>query len=733
MIMSERLDQALRAIKDCHTKRHWDDFFAKYFDVLSSHANPKLIGDIFRKLESDPQSLNYDPRLWGALLVGATSCWNLEAGVNIAEFCKKLTVPVVSIPAAQVFLEVGKPGISRDYAQRSLRLASISDLDRINLELLVASSFAEEGKTDHAVRVLSKVVTLVRSAQMSHRERADFVMRMGRLQYFMGRYPEAAAAFEEAAPILLELQDWEGAARALFNAGACIQNSGAEKTEDATALVEKARKLSIEHNLPGPRSHCEAFYGVEAFSKGNFIGAREHFRRAMTVLPASDKSFRRLHIMSFLSFTYFAMGKYALGIKFGRQTIELAALDASERFKTRYQALEAEILWEEGKIPESMQVLQSATHQLALHGVRNLEELSTLSRYQIQLAAMGEASSEKFKVDESLQKNQTQWLEYKYSRVLLLASAAETSVDLLAELEDCLKMARILDALNHQAYILLAIISQHLQRHELDKVQQRLSSLEIAVSRLGDTPLGAKLQFIYAAIAYQKGDFDRAFKLLHATEKMVAVSWPDRFAAHACLATLRGESPRFQYDWQEKLVARFVRSYFAPTLRFSNGKSLIVSDHYTVNLEKHPAMADLIQYLVAAPAGGVTLAEIQGNVWKESVNAQGWQQKIRNAVMRVRDLCPYTIAPIVIHNEKLRFFGEAIDIVKDVSDEPSVDRRIQHLLSQSPLSSQQLAEKTNVSLATVKRLLKRMTDEKQIAVRKDGRNVVYQANGMSAH
>lgn len=730
--MSERLDQALRAIKDCHTKRHWDDYFAKYFDVLSSHASPKLIGDIFRKLESDPQSLNYDPRLWGALLVGATSCWNIEAGVSIAEFSKKLTVPVVSIPAAQIFLEAGKPGISRDYAQRSLRLSSISDLDRINLELLVASSFAEEGKTEHAVRVLSKVVILVRSAQMSHRERADFVMRMGRLQYFMGRYPEAAAAFEEAAPILLELQDWEGAARALFNAGACIQNSGAEKTEDATALVERARKLSVEHNLPGPRSHCEAFYGVEAFSKGNFIGAREHFRRAMTVLPTSDKSFRRLHIMSFLSFTYFAMGKYALGIKFGRQTIELAALDASERFKTRYQALEAEILWEEGKIPESMQVLQSAAHQLALHGVRNLEELSTLSRYQIQLAAMGEVLLERFKVDESLQKNQTQWLEYKYSRALL-SSSHETSDDVLSELEDCLKMARSLDALNHQAYILLAIISQHLQRHDLDKVQQRLSSLEIAVSRLGDTPIGAKLQFIYAGIAYQRGDFDRAFKLLHATEKMAAVSWPDRFAAHACLATLRGESPRFQYDWQQKLVARFVRSYFAPTLKFSGGKCLVVSEHYVVNLEKHPAMADLIQYLVAAPAGGVSLAEIQAKVWKESVNAQGWQQKIRNAVMRVRDLCPYTIAPIVIHNERLRFFGEAIRVIKDVSDEPSVDRRIQHLLSRSPLSSQQLVEKTSVSLATVKRLLKRMVDDKQITVRKDGRHVVYQAHDTLAH
>ena len=725
-MMTERLELALKAIKECHSKRHWDDFLSKYGDVLTGAPSPRLISEVFRKLEADPQSLNYDPKLWGGLLTGAIACWNIESGVEIAEFAKKLTAPVVSVPAAQVFLEAGKPGLSREFAQRALRLTAISDLDRIQLDLLVASSFAEEGKTDHAVRVLGKVTALVSSAQMTHRERADFVMRMGRLQYFMGRYPDAAGAFQQAAPMLLELEDWEGAARALFNAGACIQNSGAEKTEEATALVEQARKLSVEHNLPGPRSHCEAFYGVEAYSKGNFIGAREHFRRAMTVLPASDKSFRRLHIMSFLSFTYFAMGKFALGIKFGRQTIELAALDASERFKTRYQALEAEILWEEGRIPESMQVLKNAVHQLVLHGVRNLEELSTLSRFQLQLSMLGEGLPERFKIDESLQKDQTQWLEYRYSRATLIG-AFDSAFDVVAELEDCLRMAKSLEALHHQACILLLIIRKHLQDRDLLKAKARLSSLEIAVSRLGDTPLRAKLQVVYAALAYQSGDFDRTFKLLHAVEKMGAVSWSDRFTITACLAAIRGESPRFQFDWQEKMVASFVSGYFAPKLKVLDGKALVISDFYEVNLEKHAAMADLIQYLIDRGPEGATLAEIQTDVWHESVKAQGWQQKIRNAVMRIRDLCPYTIAPILIHQDRLRLFSEAITVVRDDFEKLPVDSRVKTLLKSESLSSHQVAEKINVSLATAKRILKKMALDNQVVVKKDGRNVVYRA------
>lgn len=725
-MMTERLELALRSIKECHSKRQWDDFFTKFGDVLTGAPSPRLISDIFRKLEADPQSLNYDPKLWGGLLTGAIACWNIESGVQIAEFSKKLTVPIVSIPAAQVFLEAGKPGLSREFAQRALRLTSISDLERIQLDLIVASSFAEEGKTDHAVRVLGKVTSLVRTANMTLRERADFVMRMGRLQYFMGRYPEAAGAFQEAAPTLLELEDWEGAARALFNAGACIQNSGVEKTEEATALVEQARKLSVEHNLPGPRSHCEAFYGVEAYSKGNFIGAREHFRRAMTVLPPSDKSFRRLHIMSFLSFTYFAMGKFALGIKFGRQTIDLAALDASERFKTRYQALEAEILWEEGRVPESMQVLRAAVHQLVLHGVRNLEELSTLSRYQLQLAILGEGLSERFKIDESLQKDQTQWLEYRYSRAVL-PGVFESNDEAVEELQDCLSMAKNLDALNHQACILLSIIRKHLQHRDVARAKSYLSSLEITVSRLGDTPLRVRLQVVYAALAYQTGDFDRAFKLLQAAEKMAGVSWSDRFAVGTCLATIRGESPRLQSEWQENIVASFVSGYFAPTLRFSDRKSIIFSNHYEVSLEKHSAMAELIQYLIDRGPAGASLGEIQTDVWHESIKAQGWQQKIRNTVMRVRDLCPYTIAPILIHSDKLRFFCGAIEVLRDETEALPVDYRVRALLKKEILSSQEVAAKLHVSLATAKRLLKRMSLEKQVTILKEGRNVLYKS------
>ena len=735
-MLTDALEIAIKSARDCHTKANWEEFYSNFGDILANKANEKLVSTVFRKLESDPLSLYYRPQIWGALLQGAISCWDIETGVAAANFCKKLTSPVVSIPAAQALLDGGKPTASRDFAQRALRSENTSDLERIQLQLIVGSSFAEEGKTEHAVRTLSNASALIKTKEIPLQSRADLSVKIGRIHYFIGRYQDAALAFEEASPFLIELEDWDGAARALFNAGACLQNGGTANSVQATAFVERSRKISVEHNLSGPLSHCEAFYGVEAYNKGSYMSAREHFRRALAELPENDKSYRRLHIVSFLSFTYFAMGKFSLGIKFGRRTLDLAAEDSSGRFISRYQSLEAEILWEEGKIEESLEVSRASVHLLALHGVRNLEELSTVTRYQIHLAIAGETSIEKFKIEPSLQLNLATWIEYLYSCSLLKCSY-EYFDESMTDLTHCLRLARDCGSLNYEALILLAIVRLNLQKHDLVTTQEWLPALEVAVSRLGDSPIRAKLQIVYSSMAYQSGDFERAIKYLTVIEKMSAVSWVDRFVTQACLATARGESPRLQYRWQENLVSRFVRGYFAPTIEFDTSKletssggrvtSFIVSSHYIVSLEKHPAMADLLVYLSERMPEGASLADIQTNVWQESLNTQGWQQKIRNAVMRVRDLFPYTMAPIVIHNESLRFFCEAIRILQDDenTNETSTDVRIQKMLSIGPLSSLQVAEKMEVSLATAKRLLKKMTDGNQIQVKKLGRSVVY--------
>ncbi|MCX6116919.1 MAG: hypothetical protein NT027_05215 [Proteobacteria bacterium] len=726
--MVEKIEQALKQIKDCHTKVAWEDFLLKFGETLATSTHGRLVTEVFKQLSEDPQSLNYGPELWGKLLQGSLACWNLDVGCKIAEFSKKILDSQVVVPGAQILLEGGHPAASRDYAQRALRSVGLKAKERLQLEMIVASSFAEEGKVERAVKALEKLGPSLREAELSVADRANLVNRLGRLHYFTGRYQEASTAFAECAPLFVECKDWESAARSYFNVGACFQNGGLENNSEAFKMVEECRRIAIEHDLKGPLSHCESFYGFESFHTGNFAAARDHFKRALVALPPNDKSFRRLHVMSLLCLTYFATGKYVLAKKFAKQTLDLASLDESDRFKIRYVALEAELNWEDGLIPESMEILQRAAKTLEENGIHTLEKLAALSRLVFQSAVCGVSLSlDRFKIDEQLKHNKFTWLDFQYSCALFKSHKA-TYEESLMLFDQCLATARDLRSLQFEALSLHGLICCHLRHHNVGAAKELVALLEIAVSRLGDTPIKAKLQCVYAAISYQEGDFPKVVKILQSVEKLAAVSFVDRFAIECCLATISGHSPKLIYDWQIELVARFVKNYFSPSLEVPEPRVFVVSKKYTVNLEKHPALAELLTYLISRPTLGAIPSEIQTDVWKQSTEAQGWHQKIRNAIMRLRDLFPYTMAPIVLHKDHgVRFFANAIGIDAEIFDEMPLESKTRRMLVEGPLSSQQIADRMNISLATAKRTIKRLTDGRFVVPEKQGRNIVYRA------
>jgi tetratricopeptide (TPR) repeat protein len=652
-------------------------------------------------------------------------------GCKIAVHVKRMLVPLVSVPGAQILLDGGHPGASRDYANRALRVAGLSLKERLQLELIVASSFAEEGKVDKAIKSLEKIGPSLTDTELTVADKANFFSRSGRLHYFTGCYADAAKAFQEAAPLFIELKDWETAARTWFNAGACVQNSGVGSNVEAFRMVEECRRIAMDHDLKGPMSSCHSFYGFEAYHAGNFAGARDHFRRALTVIPANDKSFRRLHIMSMLCIIYFASGKYALAKRFVRQTVDLASLDESERFKVRYKALDAERMWEDGLVEESQQLMAGVVAPMLENGVHTLEDLSALSRFVTQSAICGSYQNiDRFKISEQLKKNKITWLEFEYAKTILRGNSL-SSCDLRHDLEKLLTTSRELGASHYVAMCQLGIVRTFLRDRNLEEVKNRITDLEISVSRLGDAPMKAKLMCVIAGIAYQEGDFQKCTHILSSVEKSACMSFPDLFSVQSCLATIKGQSPRLHNDWQTAMVARFVRSYFSPTLSSPEPGLFVVSGHYTVSLVKHPMLADLLNYLTVHPATGSSPEDIQVSVWKQSVNTQGWQQKIRNSIMRLRDLFPYSMAPIVLHDSGcVRFFSAAIGLKTFDDSRDTTELLAIRTLTEGPLSSQQIAERMNISLATAKRAVKKLTETNEICSEKSGRNIVYRIVGV---
>ena len=95
--------------------------------------------------------------------------------------------------------------------------------------------------------------------------------------------------------------------------------------------------------------------------------------------------------------------------------------------------------------------------------------------------------------------------------------------------------------------------------------------------------------------------------------------------------------------------------------------------------------------------------------------------------MRLRDFFPYTIAPIIVHHEGVSLFKEAISIQPSRREGLNTEDEILRLLRDAPMSSTQLSKRLKISAATTKRILKRLTDEEEIRLVRQGRNVFYTA------
>lgn len=720
-------DGVTRQARECHTKQAWETLFEAHGDAIATGGNSKPIAEIFKSLRTDPQSLQYDPKIWGRLIQGCISSWNLELGREIAEFAKKIPSIAITIPAAQLYLESGMPSTTREMAHRALRLTGLGHNERLQLEMLIASSYAEEGKRQKTIRVLNEIRSSMQSSDLQPKERADFLMALGRMQFVLGRYLQAAEVFYDASKLYRDLRDWESAARCIFNTAACHLNGGTSRKDEAFAMIEECRRLAEREDLPGPLSHCEAAYGMDAYQHGDFAAAREHFRRALEYLPISDKSVRRLHILSMLAYTYLAMGRYHLAKKFANQTFDLAALDESQRFKTRYTTLRAELLWEDGLIDESQALLVSSATPLEIHGVHTLEELATLSRFLLQSAFLNEKNGpERFEIDESLKKNVHAWLDYHYACGQIALNRCDFS-HAEEHFNECLTVGRQSGDRQHEALGLFGLTQSLLKQRKAQDTAVFCRELEIVVARLGETPLRLQLLMIHAARNYQLGNFSEVDKLLRQAQKAPRQSFADRFVLSAWIATIEGRSSRLTVDWQCQMLARYTRVFFAPTLESIDDRHFKVSGHYLVSLERHPSLADLLHYLLLKPNYSASTAEIQTSVWKQSLATQGWQQKIRNTIMRLRDFFPQTIAPIIVHQDDVSLFKDAIAIHPSRREGLDTNAEILRLLTEARMSSTQLSRRLKISTATTKRILKRLTEENAIRTVKEGRNVFYQA------
>ncbi len=730
--MENQNSTLLKQARLCRTKTAWESFFIENSATIRSLSDSRLVADIFRLLKSDAQSLQYSPNIWSALLKSCLNAWDLQLGREIANHCRRLNNFAIAVLASKVLLESGDRFIARGLAQKALRRSGASDTEQIQLEMVVCSSYVEEGKRTPALKILRRIEPVISIVEVSNESRAEFYTYVARTLFLLGKYAHAAKPFAQASDIYLELKDWESAARCLFNAAASLDNAGASKSQQdaAFSLIERCRAIAAKHDLRGTLAHCDAFYGHNDYWKGNFPRALEHYKTALGNVPENDRGYRRLHIVSMIAFTYLRTGKYKLAQKFGDEILQQPSNEKTGRFESRYQNLTAELLWERGEVETSMQHLHEAAVHYNSTGVNILEELSTLSRYYLQLGLLGRKSPlPDHVINEQLRRNVAGWCEYLFATghyQLGLGDVESAEKWFL----DCIERAEHQTDYYHTGMGLLGLIQSKLAGPTvLSEIESLYSRLRICTGHMIESPLKSQAHIVAAAIQYRTGNFDECLRSLAMAQKSGPLGLTEDVLISTWKETSSGHAVKLTEPWRKELVSRFTRIYFAPHLVEISPSLFKISDHYVVDLSRHAAIAELIRFLANRADFSATPEEIQTQVWKQSLQHDGWQQKIRNTIMRTRHMFGATMAPFILHHDRIELNAGSVNVTsRRAGKAGNPETVVLDILKSGPLSSTQLANRLNLSSATVKRTLKRLSDSDKINLVKVGRSIVYTAS-----
>ena len=718
----------IRQARECHTRAAWAKLFQEHKDSLAQPSDPRLLEEVFKLLKQDPQNLVYPKDIWITLLQGSLFIWNLELGREIA--CHTMSIPSceLSLLNAEIYLQSGLPATARKTAQRAHRFKNISTEDKLRLQMIICNSYVEEGKVTLAKRQLDAMERVLEPS-LKDPNLADLITNMGRAQFFLGHYLKAARLFQTAVPLYKDSKSWQLAAKALFNAAACYHNSG-QKKEEAFLILAECRSLALEKNLEGVSSHCYAFHGTVAYQQGDFLAAEKAYQKALQQSPERDDSFRTLHILSMRSLANLKMGKLRKARQLGDQTFQLAAKDESQRFQARYANLEAELLWQEGNIEESQNLLEGVLEPLKAHGVTTLEELSAASRYLLQCSYLGISTpyihlklkepllhATHSQVEFLLAKAQIHLVEEKYSEALKLAQEAYQ-----------VAKEKGTPYLTLQSLLVLSQIK--LASSQIDaQFYGYLRILTSEAPRFREPHLNLRVLFLTLGSQYQTGDPKKILPQLSGELKNKGHSAPDRFLMTTWIQTLKGHSPKRGSRWQEMLLSHATKSFFSPSVTQLSKHEFAISSHYLVDLKNQPLLFKLLDTMIHQPDHKVSSGELFQKVWEQSLNTTGWEQKVRNTLMRLRDHFPLTMAPLILHSDHMiRLNDQAISIIAaSAKNQASLDQEIIQLLTKGPMTTSHIANHIQRSKATLKRAMKKLSDQNKIVGIREGRRIYYQA------
>ena len=722
-------NRILKKAKYCHTKSSWEAFFEKNRNLILKNHNNKLLEELIRLLSFDKQSPNYDPNTFSMITKACITSLNLEVGKKFCLSGNSITSPIFTIPASEFLLEYGDPQYARALIQKSLRLEGLIERDRQHLEVLLCCAYAQSSQTAKALRLLPKINMNMDISAAIRRRNTDIVMQLARVYFFVGQLPKAINLYRRCSEVFLREKESEKNATALLNIAICFQNLCPVQIDNARFYANESRRISEKYHFRGLIFNSEAFYAIEAYNRGIFSLARKHLRQSLEFLPPEDKSYRRALIYSLLALSYLALGNYKMAKKYGAQTLKFARNDLSHLFSCRYKRIEAELLWENALPIKSQDTLKSAIEQFSSKKIITTDELETYSRFLYQKSILNDQSpNPRINICSTLPSYICSHLNYKLSKAYLFLANDQINKALQyfkeIEISSIKNGSRYWHTFSILGMIQCMLHGKNIDSHFLNLLDQFKSKVE----RDRESPFRVVLLIVQSAHAYHLGDFKECYRYLKLSFKYSRKSFADDLAIKCWISTIEGKSFRLSEQWKISIVARYTKIYFSPEIKIGKNNTYSVGNKYTVSLQRFPKLDELLRFLLDQGNYSSKLNTIIEQVWQQTTNTQGWQRKIRNSIVRIRKLFPYTIAPIIIYNDDVQLFSKAITIKHPKQSPVAREKEIHNLLKYSNMTSIELSQRLCISKATTKRILRSLIAQEKIQLKRKGRQIFYKSS-----
>ncbi len=221
---------------------------------------------------------------------------------------------------------------------------------------------------------------------------------------------------------------------------------------------------------------------------------------------------------------------------------------------------------------------------------------------------------------------------------------------------------------------------------------------------------------LHAAHQYRQGEFLECLQTLRRARRLSQDRLRRRIIS-LWLAHARGRMPRHVPPELVSVSLRLLRYFFAPSLK-SLGQSLyVINDVYKVDLSLYPVLNRLLQQILRHPQKALPTQDVQDLVWRQTASLEGWKQKLRNAVSRLRFQFRFIMAPLVMQSHgMLRLNLDALSF-EPIPANLQTERRqdILRALEQGPRSIDGLRDVTRIPASTLRRYLRELTEEGLIA------------------